>query len=150
MLLYVRCCIMELYAITFKFIIYEPDSLLDDETFHIIQIKIRQCFYKLLLKCVPIQYRKQSRKLFSLSLNQGIVPKECIRMIYIDHMKWDEKTIVNGLQLSLLSTFIEDHHYDQLITVPIDDTEWDSFIYNKLSLFIKDITLYHTLSKTIL
>lgn len=141
MIIYVRCCIMELYSITFKFIISEQGQPLTDETFHMIQIKIRLSFYQVFLQCIPIQYRKQSRKLFSISLHEGIAPKECIRILYIDQMKWDEK-IVKGLQLSLLSNVIEDHHYDQCITMPLDSNEWNMFIYQKMSLFINDISLY--------
>lgn len=130
--IYIRCCISELYSITFRF----PNPSLDDITFHKKQLVIRQLFYSIFNKN-PIEYIKQSRKLFYIQDNE-IKPNTLIRLCYINYMKWGDK-IIKGLQLSLLTSFHQDHHFDQLFTIPSDDTIWKTYIETKLQQFIKEI-----------
>lgn len=130
--LYIRCCIHELYSITFKYI----PTISNDILFYQIQIRLRQCLYSIILEHRP-DYRKQSRKLFSIQSDHSVYPEHQIRMCYVEEMKWGDLTIT-GLQISLATVFIEDHHYDQLVMLT-DEHQWKSTMMDSLHGFFTSI-----------
>ena len=134
--LYIRICIIELYSIVFHF----PSLLYTDNEFDIKQKQLIQTISMLLhTKSYDICTR-QSRKKFHLITNT-ITPDTPIRLFYIENIIWNNK-LVTGMQISLCTSFIQDHHYSQLLLVQQQDkNDWIHIIDKHMNEFITQIVI---------
>ena len=134
--LYIRICIIELYSIVFHF----PSILYTDNDFTIKQNQLIQTISMLLHTKSYDMYTRQSRKKFHL-INNTITPDTPIRLFYIEHIIWNNKR-VTGMHISLCTSFIQDHHYSQLLLVQQQDkNEWLHIIDKHMNEFIKEIVI---------
>ena len=135
--LYLRLCFIELYSITFQFPADEDQT---NESFHRKQTTIIQSIYSILLSKPNVLYTKQSRRKFYIE-NDIIIPNLPIRVCYIEKMEWNNK-LINSVQVSLCTFFLQDHHYTELIVIlSTDKTTWKTILEDKITQCIKEYVL---------
>ena len=133
--IYLRLCFNELYSITFQFPT-EQEQEQFDESFRRKQTYITQALYLLLLSKPNIVYSKQSRRRFYIE-NDVIIPNIPIRVCYIEKMEWQRK-IINNLQVSLCTSFLQDHQYGELVVIlSTIQSVWIETMEENITKFIK-------------
>lgn len=134
--LYLRICIIELYSIVFHF---PSMAITTDEAFDKKQSQLIQTIYLLLHSKTIDMYNRQSRRKYHVN-NNIITPDVPIRLFYIEHIQWNNK-IITDMQISLCTSFIQDHHYYQLFVIHNEQQEWLSMIEMHMNEFIKHIII---------
>jgi len=137
--LYLRLCFSELYSITFQFPASDMDQT--NESFQEKQKAIIQSIYSILLSKPNVLYTKQSRRKFYIENDDIIIPNLPIRVCYIEKIEWNNR-LITSLQVSLCTSFLQDHHYTELIVIlSTDKTTWKTIVEEKITQCIKEYVL---------